>query len=681
MPNTAATYPSSASGWTNSGNVTAADSAYAEATYLAFNEPPWQYESTADLVCSSYSFSGVSSGDTITGIVVEISAYRASVPNIPVALKVRVNSSASLSDSVSTGGGNYTYGNSTYIWGLSLTGADLSSLSVTAWGEPSGETAGTSTVFVDYVRVTVYYSDATPDAFSFTDVTDQPLNTVTASNTVTLTGLSGTANVTLSGTGSGEWRKNGGSWTSTAGTVVNGDSVQVRHTTANAFSTSNNSTLTIGSASDTYTTTTAAADTTPDAFSFGASYGNEPSATVSSGGITVSGINSPANVSITNGAYLKNSDGWTSAPGTCVNGDTFYVYGTASASFDGSDTVTLTIGGVNGTFTIYTRSADVTPNAFAFTDVSGVAASSLQTSNTVTITGIEAACTVTFSTSGGTSHQYSKNGGAWTNVATTTASNNDTFAVRLTAPSGAGASGNITLTAGGVADTYSATVTSGDSTPDAFTFTDTSVAQSVVGTSNLITIAGIDIAANVSFSTSGGTSHQYSKNGGAWTAVGATTVVNGDTLRVRLTAPATVAATGNVTMTVGGVSDTFTVTAEAPDSVPDSFSFADAAGVDTNTVTASNTITISGINTAADVSISGGEYSLNGGAWTSASGSVANGNTLQVRLTSAPTRATTVSSTLNVGGVSDNFSVTTSSPDAASQYVVTFRETVYGSDV
>lgn len=107
-----------------------------------------------------------------------------------------------------------------------------------------------------------------------------------------------------------------------------------------------------------------------------------------------------------------------------------------------------------------TCSADSTPDAFAFTDVTGVTASTVSTSNTITITGINTSVTVSFSTSGGSDHEYSKNGGAWTAVGNTTAVNNDTFAVRLTSNATALGTAAITLTAGGVSDTY--TVTTAD---------------------------------------------------------------------------------------------------------------------------------------------------------------------------------------------------------------------------
>ncbi len=44
----------------------------------------------------------------------------------------------------------------------------------------------------------------------------------------------------------------------------------------------------------------------------------------------------------------------------------------------------------------------------------------------------------------------------------------------------------------------------------------------------------------------------------------------------------------------------------------------------------SNSITVSGINVASPISVSGGEYSINGGAFTAVLGNVKNGDSVRV---------------------------------------------------
>jgi hypothetical protein len=104
-------------------------------------------------------------------------------------------------------------------------------------------------------------NDTSPSAFSFTDVSSVPLSTLQTSNTITIAGLgaSDSATAAISGDASSQLQKNGGSWVSGPVTVVNGDTLAVRHTSAGTNSASVNTTLTVGSTSDTFTSTTAAA--------------------------------------------------------------------------------------------------------------------------------------------------------------------------------------------------------------------------------------------------------------------------------------------------------------------------------------------------------------------------------------------------------------------------------------
>jgi len=197
-----------------------------------------------------------------------------------------------------------------------------------------------------------------------------------------------------------------------------------------------------------------------------------------------------------------------------------------------------------------------------------------------------------------------------------------------------------------------------DTIPDQFTFNDqTGAALNTTVTSNTITVTGINAAASISIT--GGT---YSINGGAYTSASGT-VSNGNTVTVRVTSSGSYSTTTSATLTIGGVSDIFSVTTMAApsDTTPDQFTFTDQTGVALNATVTSNTITVTGINTAASISITGGTYSINGGAYTSASGTVNNGNTVTVRVTSSGSYSTTTSATLTIGGVSDIFSVTTQS--------------------
>ena len=195
-----------------------------------------------------------------------------------------------------------------------------------------------------------------------------------------------------------------------------------------------------------------------------------------------------------------------------------------------------------------------------------------------------------------------------------------------------------------------------DTIPDPFIFTDrTDVALNTEFKSNTITVSGIDAASPISIT--GGT---YSINGAAFTSASGT-VNLGNTVKVRKVSAASYSTTESATLTIGTVSDTFSVTTliDPADTTPDPFHFTDRTNVALSTEYKSNAITVAGINTATPISVVGGTYSINGGAYTSASGTVSLGNTVKVRKMSSSSYATTKNATLTIGGISDTFSVTT----------------------
>lgn len=111
------------------------------------------------------------------------------------------------------------------------------------------------------------------------------------------------------------------------------------------------------------------------------------------------------------------------------------------------------------------------------------------------------------------------------------------------------------------------------------------------------------------------------------------------------------------------VSEAFSISRDGADSTPDAFDLGGPVeNVGTSTDVFSNIITVSGITAPASISVSGTgspAYRIGEGTYTSSSGTVANGNTVQLRVTSAGTTNTSVTGTLNIGGVTDSFTVTT----------------------
>lgn len=93
---------------------------------------------------------------------------------------------------------------------------------------------------------------------------------------------------------------------------------------------------------------------------------------------------------------------------------------------------------------------------------------------------------------------------------------------------------------------------------------------------------------------------------------------------------------------------------------PDAFTFVDQTGVPVSTVRESNAVAVSGLANPATVSVTGGEYEINGdGNWLTADGSVANGDQVRVRHTTSASYLTATDTTLTIAGVSDTFTSTT----------------------
>jgi hypothetical protein len=97
--------------------------------------------------------------------------------------------------------------------------------------------------------------DAVPDAFGFTDLTEQPLASLIASNSISISGIDTAVPVIVTGDGAPQIRINGGSW-ATSGTLTNGQSLEVRLTSSNAKNQTRTAMVTVGATSATWSVTT-----------------------------------------------------------------------------------------------------------------------------------------------------------------------------------------------------------------------------------------------------------------------------------------------------------------------------------------------------------------------------------------------------------------------------------------
>jgi hypothetical protein len=500
---------------------------------------------------------------------------------------------------------------------------------------------------------TSHVSDAVdddPDAFSFTATTGASTGSVnTSSTTVTIAGMESGASGTVSISGaSGQYSKNGGSYTSSNGTATNGDTFNVRGTASGSASTTVTVTLTVGGTSGTYNITTAGAtDTTPDAFSFTDATGAELSTVTTSNTITISGIDAASPVSISgNGTFSIAGGGYTTS-GNITNGQSINVRLTSSSSFSTAVSTVLTIGGVTDTFSVTTRalSGASTPTGLTLTQTTNTSASG----QTVTATGSGGSGTIQVSNDGsnwqsnGHSFTQNRSGSAvtyYTRAFTSDQTSGNLTATKLVPP---------VVTLSGIGN-YTGRSASGENNTYAPT------PQRAGGNYNTY-------SANW-----GTTTTSISNNSGGWLS---STITNSSAGNFNLTSSAntsTSSRTATVTYTTStqfGHSHTMTFTfqqdGQAADTTPNQFTFNDVSDATLNTTYNSN-VTISGINTAVTAVYSGdsnGSFSTDNSTFNQNSKTVNNGDVIYLRLPSAGTNSTARTATITIGSISDGMTVTT----------------------
>jgi hypothetical protein len=164
---------------------------------------------------------------------------------------------------------------------------------------------------------------------------------------------------------------------------------------------------------------------------------------------------------------------------------------------------------------------------------------------------------------------------------------------------------------------------------------------------------------NISFDTNDSTIITLSKN---WTNPMTTwTYDTAAPINLTISSEANQSGVTEVTVTVNDgrltTSRKFNIT--VVDTVADNFNLTNKIDQPRSTAIESNSITVTGIDTMIDISITDGEYRINGGNWTDTDGIVGNNDKVTVRLTSSSDYSTTVTTNLSIGNIMKTFSVTT----------------------
>lgn len=294
-------------------------------------------------------------------------------------------------------------------------------------------------------------ADTTPDAYDVPDRTGLEPSTSYDSTAVAITGIDSPTTVTLTGANVTDLLINGTPQGALTGSVNSGDTIAVRMTTSASYSTGVTANIDVGGVLDTTTFTTRAADTTPDAFDIPDKTAQEPSQSVTSDAVAITGIETGVSVTVTGDASDLLIDGVSQGglTGTVNNGETVAVVMTTSASYETAVTSTVDVGGVQDTVAFTTRAADTTPDAFSIPDRAGLDTSTQYDSTAITVSGIETSVSVTVT---GDADDLLINGTPQGQL-TGTVNDGDTVAVRMTTSAVEGESVTATVDIGGVQDT------------------------------------------------------------------------------------------------------------------------------------------------------------------------------------------------------------------------------------
>ena len=313
------------------------------------------------------------------------------------------------------------------------------------------EQSGLSTAFRE--------DDDTPDDFEFAAQGNVDVAIMVESEEITVEGIDVDVNVTIK---SGEYSLNGGAYTSSAGAVQVGDTLQVRHLSSSDYNATVTSVLSVGSSSVNFLSTTkeqadqVADDTTPDAFSFAGENDVALASIILSETVTISGINVAASISVSGGEYSIDGGAFTSATGSISNNQSLQLRHTSSSSNSITTITTITVGDYSTTFQSTTSAAaDSIPDAFAFTTQNAVTINTVVESEAITISGFDTDASLSISNG-----EYSLDGGSNYSDASSTLSPNSTIQVRHTSSSEYETSMITTLTVGGV-EGYFESVTAG----------------------------------------------------------------------------------------------------------------------------------------------------------------------------------------------------------------------------
>ena len=472
--------------------------------------------------------------------------------------------------------------------------------------------------------------DSTPDDFNFAPQADVARDVQLLSQMITITGISMNIPVVISG---GEYSIDGGAFTASAGTISNNQTLQVRAQTSVNYSESKTVSITLGVTNTAFLVSTSEA---PEMLTL--SLLPTPEIRV---GENVIASSTCAHCDPSKTRYEWNVEGVAQV----VSTENFYQ---APAEYKLKEisvtAIAVNAAGEEGNSITEAFSLvidDSTPDDFSFAPQTDVTRDVQLLSEIITITGINIDIPVVIA--GG---EYSIDGGAFT-ASAGTISNNQTLQVRAQTSVNYSESKTVSITLG---VTNTAFLVSTSEAPEMLTL-------------SLLPTPEIRVGENVIASST--CAHcDPSKTRYEWNVEGVAQVVSTENFyqapaeyklkEISVTAIAVNAAgeEGN------SITEAFSLVID--DSTPDDFSFAPQTDVTRDVQLLSEIITITGINIDIPVVIAGGEYSIDGGTFTTTAGTISNNQTLQLRIQTPLDLSESKSITISLGSSSTSFFVHTS---------------------
>lgn len=425
---------------------------------------------------------------------------------------------------------------------------------------------------------------------SFEDVIDADPGQPVVSSIKTVTEFAGPLTVTVAGIGEPAFSIDGGEFTAGPGQLNPGDTLQLRQLSGVDKGASAQMTVTVGSLTVPWRVVTTTVDVVKDMpldqMKFAPIRGATPKAYVLSDIVRLQNFTGVLPVSLSgdaSGEFSINGAAWTRETGALQAGWTLRLRQVASASFDTTDTVTVTVGPQSADWTVTTRADNSAPQGLAFSSQFSLAPGQVVYSNVATLRAFDGPLTIGFvgEPTDGTQALLSINGGPW--VSSGSVVPNDTVQLSASAAADFGAKRTVTVLAGTGQNTWTMSTRDADTLPDSFAFPAVrdQLSGSTVPSAEVI-LTGFDLQQKVTVAPVGNTTTaaQFQIDGGPFGVDGS--ISAGQRLRLQGVVPDGSGTTSCFRVMVGsGVSQWCLSSAEP-------FQFSSQGGLDPDSEVTSN---------------------------------------------------------------------------------------------